>query len=333
MPFQGFRKDYALTPAQKADAREALAILDGTGVALAEAARRAVQGRRALRRIKLVDARDEFVRSRLQAGRRARTVEYYEDKLSLPIVKFGERWFDDVTRAEFFGWINKLDAAEGTRAGIVRACRALWRWGMAQEPQLVAVDITAGLNGTGPSNEGDAEFLTVEEVAAILREAGPYRSALALMFFAGVRPEEVAGRSKPPLLWKHVRIEQKIIRIPAEIAKSGKARIIEALPETVWAWLEPADDENQPVSPARTRQAIERATAAVRKLRKDPSWEWPGDATRHTFATYFFALEIDAGKVSAWLGHEGKPQTFHRHYRGLATRAQGEKYEALRRAA
>jgi hypothetical protein len=327
--FQGFRKDYALSPAQKADARAALALLAGTDLSLEEAARRAVQGRRALRRIKTVDARDEFVRSRLVAGKRARTVEFYEDKLSLPMAKFGERWFDDVSRPEFFEWIKRLDVAEGTRAGIVRACRALWRWGIAQEPQLVAVDITAGLNSTGPSNQGDAEFLSVEEVAAIMHEAGPYRSALALMFFAGVRPEEVAGRAKPPLLWKHVRVEERLIRIPAEIAKSTKPRLIEALPETVWHWLEPKEDA-VPVSPGRTRQAIERATAAVRKLREEPSWEWPGDATRHTFATYFFALEIDAGKVAAWLGHEGKPQTFHRHYRGLATRAQGQRYQTLR---
>ena len=34
----------------------------------------------------------------------------------------------------------------------------------------------------------------------------------------------------------------------------------------------------------------------------------------------------DAGKVATWLGHEGNPTMLHRHYRGLATWAQGEAY-------
>lgn len=317
------RIDYALSPAQRADARAALKLLDGTGISLETAAQRALHGRRAVRRIRLADARDEFVRSRLLNGKRERTVEFYENKLKPLTERFGECWFDDVDRPTFFQWVRALTVTEGTRAGIVRACRALWRWGIAQEPQLVAVDITAGLNGTGPTNDGEADFLTVAEVEAIMRGAGAYRSALALLLFGGVRPEELAGRSKVPLLWRHVRTEERLIRIPAEIAKTGKPRLNEELPDTLWHWIEPRE-EHRPVSPGRTRQALERAQAAIERER------WPHDATRHTFATYAFAINRDAGKVASWLGHEGKPSTFHRHYRGLATKAEGERYWALR---
>lgn len=326
MAFQGFRKDAALTPAERADARAALRLLDGTGITLEAAAQRAVQGRRGLRRITIGDARDEFVRSRLVDGKRARTVEWYENKLALPVAKFGAQWFDDVQRPEFFDWLKGLAVSEGTRAGIVRACRALWRWGMAQEPQLVAQDVTRGLRGTGPTNGGEAEFLTVEEVEAIMRNAGAYRSALALLLFAGVRPEELAGRSKAPLLWKHVRPEEKIIRIPADLSKTNKARIVDGLPETIWHWLEPKANGALPVSPGRTRQALERAQAAI--ARED----WPHDATRHTFGTYAFAAAQDAGKVATWMGHEGNPTMLHRHYRGLATKVEADKFWALRPA-
>lgn len=51
---------------------------------------------------------------------------------------------------------------------------------------------------------------------------------------------------------------------------------------------------------------------------------------RHTFATYATAYTEDAAKVSLWLGHEGKPQMLHRHYRGLTTKAQAEAFFALR---
>ncbi len=326
------RKDYALSPAQRADAREAFKILDGLGISLAEAARRVVHGKRALRRVTLETARDEFVRSRLTEGKRARTVEWYENKLALCLEKFGDRDFGEITRLEFFGWLKGLLVSEGTRAGIVRACRGLWRWGMAQEPQLVAVDITVGLKTTGPNNGGDAEFLTVPEVAAAMAAMGPFRSGAALLFWGAVRPEELAGRGKPPLLWRHVRVTEKLIRIPAEIAKSGNPRIIQNLPEMLWGWLEPGKDE-EPVAPGLTRQIIRRALAAIRVLHNNPKWEWPHDATRHTFATYMFAVSMDAGKVAAWLGHEGNAQTFHRHYKGLATEPEGLAYLALRLAA
>jgi integrase len=317
------RIDFALSPALRADARAAFLLLQGTDISLEEAARRAVRGRRALRRILVSVAADEFVRSRLLAGRRAWTVEWYEQKLKMFVAKFGARFFDEVDRSELHTWLNGLPVAIGTRAGIARAVRALWRWGLAQEPQLVAVDLTVGLKTTGPSNAGEAKFLTVPEVAQIMAAAGPYRSALALMLFGGVRPEEVAGWGKEPLRWRQVRVEDKVIRIPGEIAKTGKPRLIEELPAAVWAWLEPQGD-GVAVCPARARQAILAAQRAIEGA------DWPHDATRHTFATYAMAAASDAGQVATWLGHEGVPTMLHRHYRGLTDKASAAQFWDLR---
>lgn len=317
------RTDFALSAAQRIDARLAIKLLEGTGLSLEEAARRAVAGKRAVKRITISDAIDQFVRSRLTNGKRSATVDWYESKLKQFGLKFGAQHFDDVDRGALRAWIDSIDLSMSTRAGIGRAVRALWRWGMLHEPPLVAVDATAGLRTTAPGNRGEAGFLTVSEAAAVLRGAGDYRSALALLLLAGVRPEELAGQNKPRLLWKHVRPEEKMIRIPAEIAKTGKPRIIEGMPDTVWAWLQPGD-ENAPVCPSLSRQAIEKAQAALKRE------DWPHDATRHTFATYALAGNGDAGKVATWLGHEGNPTMLHRHYRGLATKAEADKYWSLR---
>jgi integrase len=316
------RKDFALSPAQRADARAALALLDGTGISLEESARRAVQGKRALLRIKFSAAVDQFIRSRLSDGKRARTVEWYEQKLRVADTRFGEVLFDEIPRADFHAWIKSLQCSEGTRAGIVRACRAVWNWGIGHEPQLVALDITTGLSGIGPSNAGEAEFLTVAECRSIIAQAGPYQPALALLLFAGIRPEEIAGRAKDPLLWKQIDTVGRTIRIPANISKTAKPRVIEGLPDAVWRFLQP-QNEDVPISPGRTRQALERAQAAISRR------EWPHDATRHTFATYALALTSDPGKVATWLGHEGSPTMLHRHYRGLTTKAEAEKFWAI----
>jgi integrase len=79
------------------------------------------------------------------------------------------------------------------------------------------------------------------------------------------------------------------------------------------------------ISPGRTRQALVRAQAALGIGTAERRDRWPPDATRHTFAIYAFALGRDAGQVASWLGHEGAPGTFYRHYRGLATRAEAER--------
>lgn len=306
------------------DARRALTLLDGSGMSLEDAARRALHGRRATRRITVQEAVDEFVRSRLAKGRRARTVEWYEVKLANLTAAFGDRRIDDVDRPQLLQWLNSLDVSKGTRAGIARACRVLWIWATAQEPAIVTIDATVGFETTGPSNQGEAAFLTVPETAAVLAAAGPYRSAAALLLFAGLRPEEVAGRAKPMLLWRHVRVEERIIRIPADVAKTGKPRIIEGLPETLWPWLQPSANDAQPVAPGRIRQLLDRVKVAIKPRR------WPHDATRHTFATYALASTNDPGRVAMWLGHEGNPTMLHRHYRGLATKAEADKFFALR---
>lgn len=315
------RTDFALTPEQRIDARDALRILADTGITLTLAAQQAVQGRRAVRRIKFTQAVDDFIRSRMESGLRSTSVGWYQKMLALPEAKFGPKFFDEISRAELFAWLKAVPISEHSRAGMSRALRAVWRWGVAHEPQLVGLDITPGLRSNAPRNEGDAKFLTVEQVKEVLADPGPFRNALALLFFGAVRPEEVAGDGKPRLLWKHVRIEEKMIRIPGDIAKTGKPRTIEELPPTLWHWLKPGEDD-EPICDAHIRQATRRA--------KDIIGEWHHDATRHTCATYLLALTGDAGKVSTWIGHEGKPSLLHRNYKGLTTKPEAQKFFALR---
>lgn len=314
------RKDFALSSEQKMDARAAVQILEGTGITLTQAAELAVRGRRALLRWTFEKACDEFNLDRARSGIRARSVEFYDQKLGRLKKLLGDRIVDEISKRELDQAIKTLGATRGMRASLVRAARALWSWCVAHDPQIAVEVITLGMDGIGPSAKGDAAFLTPDEVQKIMEGAGRYEAALALMFFAGIRPEEMAGRNKPPLLWKHVRVAEKLIRVPTEIAKTGKPRLIEGLPDRVWRHLRPGDDE-EPVSPGRTRQAIELAQSMIKR-------DWPHDATRHTFATYALAYTADPGRVSMWLGHEGKPALLHQRYRGLTTKAQAELYWA-----
>jgi integrase len=317
------RMDFALSAGERIEAREALALLEGSGLSLTAAAKIALAGKRALRRCTLGEAADMFLRSRLLECRSS-TAGWYEGVLSIFVREFGGRQMDSITRAELRGFIDgQEDLAPSTRAGLARGVRTFWRWGLAQEPPVCGSDVTVGLKTSAgrPAGMGVVECLSVEEVAAVLAGAGRYRNALALLLFAGVRPGEVAAMHKPPLLWGHVNVTEKLIRIPGAIAKTGKPRIIEGLPETLWRWLVPGRPGER-VCPGRT---VEAQRCAKRVLGR-----WPHDATRHTFATYALALTSDPGKVSLWLGHEGNPQMLYRHYRGLKTKAEAEAFWALR---
>lgn len=320
------RIDFALSPAQRVDAREALKLLDGTGMSLSEAARRALHGRRAMQRITVSEAVDKFLRTRLANGRRSQTFDWYNKKLSPISTAFGDRKLDDVDRPAVMQYLASLGVGEGTKAGSVRAMRAMWRWAMHHEPPFAAVDATLGLRTVGPVNQGEAAFLTISESQKVLAAAGPFIAGAALLFFAGVRPDELAGEGKPRLLWRHLNLAERMVRIPADIAKTGKPRIIEGIPDTLWHWLRrpPAARDDDPIAPGSTRNLIRRGREAIAPR------AWPHDATRHTFATYALAHTGDPGKVSLWLGHEGRPTLLHRHYRGLATKADGDRFFALR---
>ncbi len=332
------RQRWALSPEQKLDAREALRLLDGTGLTLTDAAQRAAAGRMAVQRVTFAQAADRFMLELVRKKARSATLRWYENKLSSMLEALGPQMMDAIARSDILGIGDGQQVTDATRASYYRAVRAVWRWAKRQEPPMVGADVTEGLPTTARRSEGKVTgILTVPDVEKILTCSGKHRSALALMLFAGLRPQEIWGFNKPPLLWKHILTDEKIIRVPADIAKTRKARVIEGLPPAIWRWLQPGNpDEN--VSQASSQWLIRSAqlaggfsikqTGQHRVLRP-----WPHDATRHSFATYALAFTGDPGRVSLWLGHEGNPRMLYTHYRGLTTKAEATRYFSLSPAA
>lgn len=322
------RRNFALTPSQRSDARRALALLESVGLSLEQAARLALGKKPTRPRVTVAQVADEFLRSRLADKVRRATFDWYELRINRIADKFGDRIIDEVTRGEFAAWLNGGEWGDASRAGTARAARALWFFALEQDPALVSENITVGLTfDVRPDNpDGSRKFVPVGTVERILKKIGPeYRSAVALMAFAGVRPEEIAGQDKPWLRWEHVQKKERVLRIPAEIAKTGQTRILENLPPSLWAWLTPGD-ASATVSPVSRRALVAHArTAAGLKA-------WPHDGLRHSFATYAVAFTSDAAQVALWLGHNGNPTLLHRHYRGLATSADAKRFFSLRPA-
>ena len=167
-------------------------------------------------------------------------------------------------------------------------------------------------------------FLSVKEVEAIMCESKEWRAALALMLFAGLRVEEVAGEGKPAMTWREVDVVGKVIRVPGECAKvAGQARLLQGLPEAVWAWLGKGGRDGQRICPGQSLNAVRWAQARLER-------PWPRNALRHTFATYAVALTGEPDRVAGWLGHESGARLLNAHYAGLARKAEAVEFFALR---
>lgn len=312
----------AFTPRLKLEVRRALELLEGSGISLEEAARRAIVGRSAGARFSFGKVYDLFMRSRLDDCR-ASTFTWYEVKLAPFHLRWELRLMDSITREELREELAALTVSKATRAAHARAVRALWRWGAAQEPPLVGSDVTTGLRTSSPRGTGmrDDGVISVAACAEILAGAGACRSAIALGLFAGVRPDELAGKGKPRLLWRHINFPERFVRIPHDVAKTGKARALQNLPPTLWHWLTPGAPEAPvcPVSSAHLRRLI------IRRLGRSI----PFDGLRHTFASHAVALLGEIGPVSLWMGHEGRAALLHNTYLGLVTRADAVRFWAL----
>lgn len=322
------RSNYGLTPAQRQAARTMFSLLEGSGITPEEAARRALVGQRAVRRITVKECIDLFLHTRLT--RRLHTYAWYESKLGIFAAGFGTKNLDEITRAQFREWLAAQPVSASTKMAFTRAVNALWHWAMAEEPPLAVRNIAEGLPVT-PKRPKEIEFLTVDEVSRILTHIAPqHRDAVVVSLFAGIRPHEVADRLKTPLRHRAFRWEEKDIRIPPENSKTGIARIIEGLPPTLWAWLSKGDPKD-PIAHTLPPEIQEKAAeAAGYGGRCERVKKWPHDAFRHTFATYALAYTGNAAQVSEWLGHEGKPALLKRNYAGLTTKAEATRYFSLR---
>ena len=345
MPAYRPQKNFALEPQQRADARAALADLP-EGMTLADCVRIAKLGSGiAIARKTVREVAALFITDRERGDLRGSSVSWYESKLKPILGVFGGDDMDSVTREKLERCVGALPVSQSTKAAHYRAARALWRWAKAQAPAMAGRDVTEGIKVSPPKSDSDgAEFLPVADVAAIMANLPPYhRPAAALLFFAGIRPQEVAGNGKPPMLWRHVDPVAQTISIEASIAKTRSRRVLQGLPGAVWPWLmrPPLKAGETPETQRIARCSAQQLIRMIQQAggfwtfaakgrdghrKRKTAREWPHDVTRHTFASYYIAAFDDPGKCALLMGHGGNPRMLYTHYLGLATKADALKF-------
>lgn len=327
------RKNFALTEEQLADAREAITLGEGSGMTMAQAMRIALRleaGPRAVGATFIKAAIEAFCADCVRRKRRHKTVSGYRQQLELFERAHKGQDMESLTRAGLQAYLQGLPLATPSIEVRFRCIRALFRWARRRNPPLCNSDPTLGLTLDLPRQVRKIKCFSPESTAAIMARLAPnWRPAGALAFFAGIRPQELAGFGKARLNWDSLDFAGRIIRIPGEVAKTTHPRILEGLPETVWKWLELTPEEERKGSICTlTHQgfvdAMWRAGIAHSK-----DFRWIQDGPRHSFASYALALNSNPGLVSIWLGHEGDTRLLHQKYRALKTKAEAEAYFAI----
>ncbi|VGO17749.1 hypothetical protein PDESU_06351 [Pontiella desulfatans] len=145
----------------------------------------------------------------------------------------------------------------------------------------------------------DGKFVPAERSSLI-----PY---MALAFFVGIRPNEITR-----LKWKDIDLQLDEIHVNADTSKTSTARIVH-IPANLKKWLIPyRGDDDAPVFPY--SDTVLRSWR--RAIFKDLDVKYIQDGARHSFATYYLALNTMDDTIQE-LGHTDTKMLF-KHYRGLA---------------
>jgi integrase len=230
---------------------------------------------------------------------------------------FAGRALAEIHTAELAEWV--ATRAPGAGRARLRTLRAhlvgFWRWarraGIAGPDPVTAAEQLPRWSPADPNRR----VLTADELRAILRTLGePWLPWAVFQAFAGFRPEEVGPSrrwGKSGLRWEHLDRRFSVIRVPAEVSKTRRPRIVPILP-TLAAWLDwlgHADGWTGAVSEDNAADC--RETTRVGRVVFGAAG-WPVDALRHSYGSYRNADLRNLPQVAEEMG--SSVAMLHRHY-------------------
>ncbi len=166
------------------------------------------------------------------------------------------------------------------------------------------------------ANTAEVQCYTPKELSTLLEAAeGPQQALIALGGLAGLRTQELLR-----LDWGDVWRVPGHIEVTASKAKTRQRRLVEIC-ASLAAWLQPFRQfKIGPVWPD-----IESAySRAGRHLADQTDVKRKPNALRHSFCSYHFAAHANENLTAQQAGNS--PAMIHLNYKGLATKAEAEKW-------
>jgi integrase len=274
----------------------------------------------------LTEALAAYLEDKRLEKRRAATLYEISHKIGRFIKAFPETSISDITTELISQWLTDTleSSTVGTKRQYLTVISAFFtdsakRYGLPKNP---AKDVKiAGSN----ADQTEVQAYTVDEVRKIMKAANASSyavrvvPAMAIGFFAGLRPSEVQG-----LDWVDVSLTAKRIRVSPETAKKRRARYVD-MSDNLIEWLTPYAQERGLVAPplmTYRRARTEIMASAGCSLIKD--------GFRHSFGTYHLASHENAAKTAFAMGHRSDTDLVYTNYRKLVTKEEGEAYWKIR---
>ena len=168
------------------------------------------------------------------------------------------------------------------------------------------------------ADSGETDFYRPSELKALLGSASDtMRPIIALQGLAGIRLQEAQR-----LTWQDVFGVAGHVAISATKSKTRSRRLVEICPALA-AWLEPYRKNEGPLWTA-SRDTFHADFVELRKAAKIPARK---NGLRHAFCTFHFVLHGNENLTAAQAGNS--PSVIHQAYKGLATKADAEKWFAV----
>jgi integrase len=309
----------ALTPKEQDQLLALLVRTREKGISLEDLAEQSARVPLGQERKTLAEAIEATIIAKSSANRRPDYLLGLQQYLHLFARGRENRYIDEITGADIEQWFARRKEAASTRASNLGRLSALfalaWRRNWVTENPCKRVErVTV--------EQGVPRILSAEEAGRILelaRSTTPRALAwFSLTLLAGVRPEE-ADRIE----WSAIDLDRGIARIDAAASKVRQRRIVHLMPAAIeWLRLAMSLKAELPLNYSTRRRDL-------RSIREAIGWkEWPQDILRHSCASYWLAETQDAARVAHELGNSAG--ILLRHYRELVTRAEAQRFWALR---
>ena len=284
-----------------------------------------------VKRKDLAAAVEEFLALRkpltaAQAGKRAQLSKNYAYMVGLWLKHFAKTFPSNAVCDLAKEHLNVFMQQHGTHSPKSRnhyrgAVKMFLRWCVKRDYLSPAHRLfEADSMATEAADMPELEYYRPEELQAMLERAGEnpdFKELLPVMALgglAGLRLEETLR-----LEWADIWRVAGHVEIKALKAKTRSRRLVEICPALA-AWLETYREFDGPIF-AKSKDTFHATFASLRESLEIPARR---NGFRHGFCTYHFALYSNENLTAAQAGNS--PAMIHQHYKGLATRAEAEKW-------
>ena len=258
----------------------------------------------------------ELVKRMERNGRRPTAVEDVQVRLNKFGVSFRGRRLSDLTLEELKAWFDALQLSPQSVCHYMTKVSQLYSFAVRNNwcPENLVKRLDR------PSvEEGEAHVFLVDEAKRLLEHADGYGLLpyVSIALFAGLRNAELQR-----LEWSAVKLSERSIVVGAKVAKKRGQRIVE-INDTLASWLIP----NIRLDGAVTSTGY-RLVPQLEKLAKAAKVVWKRNGLRHSFCSYHLAMFGDEVRTAYQAGNSAN--MIHRHYKALVTKADAERFWALR---